>query len=563
MLAARIIPVLGLCSAMAGLPSPGSSDRNLPVPERPQLPTDPPSQLLEESSIGSSAGGRPIRLWTIAAEGPSAVADRPGILIVAGAHGGHRRGVELAEFQAKGLVDQYEAGDEATRELLSSRVVYIVPELSPDAFALGRIGNATALDLDRDQALDEDGHDDLDGDGEISWMRWPDPDGDWIVDPDEPRLMRLADRSAGERGTHSLAREGTDDDGDGERDENPAQGRLVHRNFAHRFDEFDRRTGPFPMSEPETRALADFVFAHRNLVMAFVYGPEDTLSSPPKTDKPKARVQLEGILEDDKALYEKVSELYVEQTDREGDARDEVEGRVWSWLNFQVGIPAFATDVWRVPATLEVPGDAEGDVETLKGDRARLAHCDQIGFGFVPWNPVDHSDLEGVEVGGFVSSGSGFEAGRDEGDRDRAEGSTNLDDDRLWPESERAEAFAKHHAFFLQVTEMGPRARIRSFTAEALPGSAFRLRAVVENEGDWPTRTATGQRSRRFSSPRIELQPGDTELVLGSLRQRIGDLEPFGGSEELTWIVTGESGDTLRLILQTDPIGRDSVEVTL
>ena len=39
------------------------------------------------------------------------------------------------------------------------------------------------IDQDRDGLVDEDGPEDLDGDGEITWMRGPDPAGDWIADP--------------------------------------------------------------------------------------------------------------------------------------------------------------------------------------------------------------------------------------------------------------------------------------------------------------------------------------------------------------------------------------------
>src|SRR5690606_2194634 len=140
-------------------------------------------------------------------------------------------------------------------------------------------------------------------------MRWPDPDGEWLVDPDDARLVREADTRNGERGDRRVAVEALDADGDGERGEDDAQGVHVHRSFPHHYAEFDRRTGAFPTSEPETRALADFVFGHRNLVMAFVWDADDNLLATPKTDKPKDRTQLGGVLEADVPIYTAVGEL--------------------------------------------------------------------------------------------------------------------------------------------------------------------------------------------------------------------------------------------------------------
>ncbi|MHC5064523.1 MAG: M14 family zinc carboxypeptidase, partial [Planctomycetota bacterium] len=221
-------------------------------------------ELAESMTIGSSRGGQPITAVKLAGNGGPPEAARPGILVLAGAHGTHRQGTELALWQMEQIVAAYAEGS-AGKDLLDNHVIYMIPVLNPDGPALSRSGNAGSLDLDRDGNMDEDGHDDLNGDGMISQMRWKDPEGEWLIDGEDPRLMRKADHSKGERGQYHMAAEARDNDGDEDRGEDHAQGLQVHRNFSHRFDEFDRATGPFPMSEPETRALADFVNEHRHL----------------------------------------------------------------------------------------------------------------------------------------------------------------------------------------------------------------------------------------------------------------------------------------------------------
>ena len=485
--------------------------------------------------IGRSLGDRPIWALVIARPADTPPERRPGILIAAGADGGHRLGTDLALWQAEKLVTDA-ASDDSTRALLERCVVYIVPQINPDGPALERTGNSRALDLDRDGARDEDGTDDLDGNGVITQMRWRDPEGEWIVDPDESRVMRKADRDKGERGEFKLAVEAADSDGDTQRAEDHGQGTQICRNFAHRHDEFDRATGPYPMSEPSTRAFADFVFGHRNIVVAFAYDRDDNLLAKPKSDKPKPRVQLKGVLEGDVKWLDRAGELYREKTEREGKTRARMDGSLWAWLHFQAGIPTLATDVWRVP---EPTGkDKEAD---KNGDRARLAHCDAVSNGFVAWKQAKHEELGEVEIGGFVQGA----------------------DWKLLAVAEREPLFAAHHEFALAIADRLPRVRLDGVEAKPLEGGAFEIEAAVVNDGEWPALTAGAVRSRRFSRPRVKLELGEATLVAGTPDQRTRNLEGLGDRQTFHWIVMGAAGTTVVVHLTSDPAGRDRVEVKL
>jgi len=57
---------------------------------------------------------------------------------------------------------------------------------------------------DNDGQVDEDGPEDLDGNGLITMMRVKSPEGRWLIDPEEPRLMRPADPKKGEKGEYLL-----------------------------------------------------------------------------------------------------------------------------------------------------------------------------------------------------------------------------------------------------------------------------------------------------------------------------------------------------------------------
>ena len=93
-----------------------------------------------------------------------------------------------------------------------------------------------------DDREDEDGAEDLDGNGIITMMRVKDPEGEWLPLEGEPRLMKKADPAKGEKGIFKLYPEGLDNDGDGQYNEDGPGGVNVGVNFPHLFRFFSKRT---------------------------------------------------------------------------------------------------------------------------------------------------------------------------------------------------------------------------------------------------------------------------------------------------------------------------------
>ena len=101
------------------------------------------------------------------------------------------------------------------RELLTREAIVILPRVSVDgaeAFFQRPLRecatNARPMDDDRDGLVDEDGPEDLNGDGFITVMRRAEPGGEWMVDPQDDRLLKKADPLKGERGEYALYVEG-------------------------------------------------------------------------------------------------------------------------------------------------------------------------------------------------------------------------------------------------------------------------------------------------------------------------------------------------------------------
>jgi len=153
--------------------------------------------LVKYGSIGKSVEGKEIHLLTVTNFEKGDADRKPGIYIDGNIHSNEIQGSEVALYTAWYLVENF-SNITWIGELLNDRVFYIVPTINPDARdhfiheantpSSPRSG-LLPRDDDGDGKLDEDGFDDLDNDGNIVRMRKRDPNGRWIADPDDPRIM--------------------------------------------------------------------------------------------------------------------------------------------------------------------------------------------------------------------------------------------------------------------------------------------------------------------------------------------------------------------------------------
>lgn len=238
------------------------------------------SRLVE---IGKSREGRPIWAVEIANPRGTAVESRPALLIAANFEGDQVIGSEIALFIVDHLLNGYAANPEI-RQRLDSSAVYVVPRVNPDGAELmfspvktGWKTNSAPFDDDNDGRIDEDGPEDLNNDGVITVMRVKDPRGDYMIHPDDPRLMKKADPQRGEAGAYRIYWEGIDNDRDGFINEDGPGGVDLNRNFQHKYPYYSPDAGRHMVSEPESRALMDYVIGHRNIAMILTFGESDNL----------------------------------------------------------------------------------------------------------------------------------------------------------------------------------------------------------------------------------------------------------------------------------------------
>ena len=209
-LAGTLLAALALTSLAA--PAPAQSDREPKIPIAwnrfydydgivalcEQLAAARPD-LCRIESIGFSEEGRPLPLITVFNPATGPEEEKAAMWIDGNIHGNEVQGSEAAVYAAWYLLERY--GElPAVTELVDERVFYILPMVNPDGrqywfddpntMHSSRSGKRPT-DNDNDGLFDEDGPDDLDGDGDLLALRKRVTPGTGThrISPDDPRRL--------------------------------------------------------------------------------------------------------------------------------------------------------------------------------------------------------------------------------------------------------------------------------------------------------------------------------------------------------------------------------------
>ena len=396
------------------------------------------------------------------------------------------------------------------------------------------------IDQDRDGLIDEDPPRDLDGNGVITMMRRADPPLDdpptHLPDPADDRLMITPDFAKGERATHTLYIEGIDADDDGLIGEDGPEGIDLQRNFMHRWPEYDQDSGPFPLSEYESSALARFILSRPNLIAAVVYGPHDNLIREPDTKgKDVTGRNPKELSGDDLEAHKKVAERYKALVGQERSSNIDSAGSLHGWLYAYRGVPTFASTGWGRPNPSE-PGEDEGEGEEVleprdKEDGLWLAYSDRDrnGDGFVEWTAYDHPQLGAVEIGGWVP---GFKS--------------------MPPPDSMDDLVAGHTSWLAELAAERATLEVTEPEIEPIGGGMTKLRIGVRNVGATATRShqATRNRANRPTNIRLDCDPG--QVIEGRMLTQVERIKP-GELVTVEWTVRLRPGEPIAIEID-DPV---------
>ena len=364
--------------------------------------------LAHLESIGKSYGGRDLWCLTITDFKKGNADKKPGMYIDGNIHSNEVQGSEFSLYAAWYLTESFK-DTKFIQELLADKVFYIVPTINPDGrdsyfhkpnTASTPRSGIIPVDNDRDGLIDEDGYDDLDGDGEILPMRRKVQNGQYRIDPLDPRRMIRV--GPDEKGDYELlGLEGIDNDGDGlvnedgytfEYDPNRDWGWGWQPNY------IQGGAYKYPFSLPENRAVMEFVMKHPNIAAAQSYhnsggmilrGPGDPGDIGTYNAQDVQVYDVIGKKGEELMPGYRYLVVYKDLYSAYGGELD--------WFYGGRGIYTYSNELWTPYLMYNKEPSRDGsDNSSYQFDKSLL-----FGDAFVGWHEFNHPQYGKIEIGGF------------------------------------------------------------------------------------------------------------------------------------------------------------------
>ena len=430
--------------------------------------------LARLESIGKSFEGRD--LWCIAITDYSKgdAAKKPGMYIDGNIHSNEVQGSEFSLYTAWYLTENFNDNN-FIKELLADKIFYIVPTINPDArdSFFKKPNNASSprsgvipIDNDMDGLVDEDGYDDLDGDGNIVQLRRKNPNGRYKIDPaNANRMIAVGPDEAGDY--ELLGLEGIDNDGDGQVNEDGAAFEYdPNRDWGWNWQPNNIQNGAYkyPFSLPENRAVMNFVMKHPNIAagQSFHNAGGMILRGPGAAEDVgtynAADIQVYDVLgkkgEEIIPGYKYLvvyKDLY------------SVFGGELDWFYGGRGIYTFSNELWTPYQMFNSDATRQqNDETTFKFDRYLL-----FKDAFVEWHEYNHPQYGKVEIGGFKKNFTRMHPGF-----------------LLESDAHRNMAFTVYHAYHT------PKLQIDTIMEKNLGDGLIEVTAVISNKRLMPTHSS-------------------------------------------------------------------------
>ena len=532
--------------------------------------------LVTVESIGRSHEGRDIWVATVTNAKTGPAADKPAFWVDGNIHATEVAGSAANLYLLHTLVTQYGHDADVTRAL-DTRAFYVCPRINPDGaeWALADrpkwVRSSTRPYPHGDAEVEGLTVEDVDGDGRILQMRIPDANGVWKAHPDEPRLMIRRDPAETGGTYYRIVPEGTVEDYDGFtlRVKKPVQGLDLNRNFPASWrQEFEQMgAGPYPTSEPEVRAVVDFVARHPNIGGATTFHTWSGVLLRPFEHQPDEEMHAEDLW-----VYQTTGKKGTELTGYPAISVYEefryhpkmVIGGTFDWVYEHLGIFVWVVEIWSPMREAGItdykfidwfrdhpPAD---DLKILRWSDEALG-----GLAHQPWRPFDHPQLGRVEIGGW----------------NRFHAFSNP------PPALLPRELARFPAWIVWQALLSPQLELVHADATAQGGGNYAVRLVVQNTGWLPSyvsKRALERKVVRGLVAEIGLPDGAT-LVQGKRRMEMGQLEgraykhtgiSFWPDYHVTddrmkveWVVRGATGARVELVARHERAGTVRVTLTL
>ena len=430
--------------------------------------------LAKLESIGKSFEGRDIWCITITDFKSGPAESKPAMYIDGNIHSNEVQGSEFAMYTAWYLTESF--GDtKFIQELLADKTFYIIPTINPDARdkffktannASSPRSGVVPVDNDRDGLVNEDGFDDLDDDGHITFMRRKNKLGRYKSDDVLPgRMKQVGPDDQGEY--ELLGLEGIDNDGDGVINEDGGQYEYdPNRDWGWGWQPNYIQNGAYkyPFSLPENRAVMEFVMKHPNIAAAQSYHNAGGMI----LRGPGAQEDIGTYNTSDVQIYDalgKKGEQIIPHYKYLVVYKDlySAYGGELDWFYGGRGVFTFSNELW--------------SPSLMFNDSATRSFNDPSGYEFdryllfrdayVEWKEYDHPQYGKIEIGGFKKNFSRMHPGF-----------------LLESDAHRNMAFTIYHAYHT------PKLEIDTMMVKNLGDGLREVTAIVTNSRLMPTHSS-------------------------------------------------------------------------
>lgn len=475
--------------------------------------------LVELTTIGHSFEGRDIWAVTLTDRRHGQHDLKPALYVDCNIHAGEVTTSALALYTIGTLAQNY-ARDPVSRAILESFAIYIIPRIAVDGSEVYlktphiiRSSKRTLHDAVPDHGIVPC---DINADGEVTLMRVPHLHGEWKVSPKDPRVMIR--RLPGELVGHFYR---VYPEGRIER-ESPIEPVKVrkhpqwpldfNRQFPCNWSPKHKGAGPYPLSEPETRAQAEFIMAHPNIACMLAFHTAEGVILKPAPDP-----GTPGFHEDDLHILNVLAGFgskytgYPALPTADWAQGHQSHGTFPDWAYTHMGAIAFLVEMWDIAAAagFEIPRAERGRFYESIPEDAEIRMLQWLdgecsGKGFVPWKSFEHPDLGLVEIGGWCLKFTRQNP----------------------PERYLLQELEKNYPFILEMAGSLPKVVVENIHVTELGPDAVLVQAAIANAGYLPTyvtRQALVMERDKGVTARLEVEGG--YVASGTIEQAVGHLE--------------------------------------
>lgn len=499
--------------------------------------------------------------------------EKPAFHIDGNTHAGEVTGSMATMHAIDYLLTNYGKVKDVTK-LLDTMTIYVIPRISPDGAETYLTTPYTIRSLNKVHNPKEGGikEEDLDGDHVIRMMRIPSLYGAWKKDPKDPERMVLRDPDDTDGEFYDIYPEGIFEPYDG--DENLKMKKNdwsldFNRNFPYGWFPENRQhgAGDYPLSNKETKALADWIIAHPNIFGVSTNHTSGGLLLYPPGTMPESKMPW-----DDKNVFKTIAKMGQAILGYEplniydsfiSDPENYDSGAFDDWCYQARGLVAFTVEIWDLYKRVGVPIDWKVKEEEPEVMIKRFNACMDWVKKNAPkeyrkWKTIQHPTFGKVEIGGFNYKFTHQNP----------------------PTKFLKEIMEQMTSFMIRFAKSRPMIVIDEVKKKHFDNDLYEISVVVGNTGYLPTYVTECAKNLQIEKP-VRVSITGASLEQGKEVTEIGDLSGYSRSDvgtmygnysnyanaiarkKVTWLLRGKKGSTVTITASHEKAGTVTQKVKL